>query len=262
MNDDELIQTILAAPEDDEPRQTLAERLEERRDPRGELIRIQLEIAEIHRTQGSLEALAGLLHEQQWTAPVRDQVTRARLHRGFVEEISLGAPDFLARAEALYRIAPVLHLNLLDAAGAMREVCASPALARIVSIRLDGQQIGDEGARAIADSPHLRKLTWLDLGENGVTRAGLEALFASPNLPRLRWLDLRDNDVEEPADQPEGYDESFIIGWKPSAIGAELEARYGRRAFCHYQASFSMFYPPRRGAFLDVARAPLEGERG
>lgn len=81
---------VLARPEADEPRRELAELLVRRGDPRGGLIQVQLDIARIHRAQGSTAELAGLTprerallrgHQAEWTSELpllRAAVGRAR----------------------------------------------------------------------------------------------------------------------------------------------------------------------------------------
>jgi hypothetical protein len=116
------------------------------------------------------------------------------------DEQRIGAPGAdPRRAPDLYRAAPILGLKLVDAAGKLDALCASPVLDRIVWLDLFRQRIGDAGAQAIASSPHLRQLAWLHLGYAGITRAGIEALVASPNLPSLRYVNLVSNPGGNPA---------------------------------------------------------------
>src|SRR6185503_16883749 len=251
--EEQLFERILAAPEDDQPRREYGELLEQRDDPRGELIRIQLQIAEIWRTEGQRDVLAELTvreaallaeHEAEWLRPVASMVAGARLWRGFIDEVRVDARRFVEIAPALYRVAPVLHLAPLVAAGFMEELCASPHLERMVSINLYRQQIGDEGARAIAASPHLGRLAWLELGQNGIGMDGLEALAASTRFPGLAWLGFRTNRVADPTDQPVEYEDDVIIGWQQPDVGAALEAKYGSKTWLHYRPTLAGYYPP------------------
>jgi hypothetical protein len=56
-------------------------------------------------------------------------------------------------------------------------------------------EVGDEGAGALADSPYLRRLTTLDLRFNHVGDAGARRLAASRSLGGLRSLVIWGNDL-------------------------------------------------------------------
>ena len=53
------------------------------------------------------------------------------------------------------------------------------------TLNLDGNQIGDQGALAIAQSPHLSNLKKLDLYNNQISPEGLKALLQSEHLKSL-----------------------------------------------------------------------------
>ena len=268
MIESDLLRRVLASPEDDAPRRDYAELLSKRGDPRGEFIKIQLRIAEIHRdhgrTAGTRAELATLtpkqrsllaLYGDEWSAPAYPVPYReCTFYRGFVEVVDMHAGSFAELAEELYRRVPILHVELDggEAAG-LEQLCRSPAAARIISFGLYGNPVGDAGARAIAASPYVGRLAWLDLRNTGVTREGVEALAASSNLGRLRWVELGLNDVPNPVDQPDEVDGDDIVHWCATAYGKELEARHGHKEWLHYQADSTMWYPPSRQAF-DGAR--------
>jgi Ran GTPase-activating protein (RanGAP) involved in mRNA processing and transport len=69
----------------------------------------------------------------------------------------------------------------------------SPNLARLRTLSLSDNQLGNEGAAALAASPHLARLATLRLDNNGICKNGAEALADSPYLGRLLKLDLRGN---------------------------------------------------------------------
>jgi uncharacterized protein (TIGR02996 family) len=86
-------------------------------------------------------------------------------------------------------------LELLSAGvsvAGLRVLAASPRLAGLRSLTLSGQELGDDGARALAQSPYLN-LTHLALEGAGIGPDGAAALAASPRLSRLRVLNLDRN---------------------------------------------------------------------
>jgi hypothetical protein len=65
-----------------------------------------------------------------------------------------------------------------------------PHVARLRDLDLSRNEIGDEGAAALAESPHLAGLRRLALNGNRITEAGKRALFSLH--PRTN-LELHDN---------------------------------------------------------------------
>ncbi|HYT94282.1 MAG TPA: hypothetical protein VEL76_36540 [Gemmataceae bacterium] len=57
-------------------------------------------------------------------------------------------------------------------------------------LQLTGNDIGSEGARALATSPHLRNLEFRSLAHNPLRSVGVAALANSANLSGLTFLDL------------------------------------------------------------------------
>jgi hypothetical protein len=78
----------------------------------------------------------------------------------------------------------------LTAAGAAH-LAAWPGLAQVRSLTF-GDQIGDDGIRALTESPHATSLEALDLdhGNGSPTAKGVQWLLRSPLAQRLRYLNL------------------------------------------------------------------------
>jgi uncharacterized protein (TIGR02996 family) len=223
-----LLEAILAAPDDDGPRLIYADWLEERGDPHGEFIRLQVALAgaPAHdpRRPAWRERERALLaeHRDAWLGPLRGLFYLGEFRRGFLEEITLKAQTFLDHAAAVCRAAPVRLVRLLKGAAVagpladcahlrrvsalhltdnligddgVRALAASPHLAGLATLRLGGNGLGDLGAEALADAPHLARLTTLNLSGNNIGNAGVRALAQSPYLAGLTALDLRNNQI-------------------------------------------------------------------
>jgi len=83
---------VLQHPDRDQPRLVLADYLQERRDPRGELIQLQVERARATSPDAAAEArIAELLaqHRKRWLEPIRFKHGQFRFARGFVYEVPL-----------------------------------------------------------------------------------------------------------------------------------------------------------------------------
>ena len=75
----------------------------------------------------------------------------------------------------------------------MEELGQCPHLARLRTLDLRGNRIGDSGVKALAASPHFRNLRSVDLSTNNLTDAGLEALSHAAWFHQLESLDLSGN---------------------------------------------------------------------
>ena len=132
---------------------------------------------------------------REWARSLRNLVGGFGFYRGFVESVKIDATAFVDLAPRLYRLAPVLQLDLSGVAPVAGRLFGSPHLRQIRTLSLLRNELGDAEVELLAASPHLGELRWLDLGLNRIGAAGLEALAASPNLPRLEWLGFRVNAV-------------------------------------------------------------------
>lgn len=245
---------VIARPEDDAARLAYADAIVHRDAERAELIDVQVKLARGRREHYMPEGKSELYRREQallnrrakaWAADLEDLVLASKLRRGFPEEVTMDAATFLARADELYRRAPVLHLTLRDARSHTAALFAAPALARLHSLSLHSCHIGDEGARHLADSPHLGKLRWLDLSLNDIGQAGLEALAASTNLPSLGYLGFTSNKVDDPTPRIGGQDEyGMVHDMEHPEAGRDLVRRFGDRAWLTTQIRSD--WPPAR----------------
>ena len=198
---DELLNGVLAAPDDDGPRLILADRYADDGDPRGEFIRLQclaacLPVGDAARVEA--ERVARELfdtHAVEWMAPFRGWAGGVEFRRGFVEAANVEAKMFLARGAKLFALAPIRHLRLLDVGGSLARVMASPLLTRLDELTIYAQYLGHRLGTALSGSPHLRGLRALRVGRNDWHSAGVEALTDAP-WPMLAELDISGNEME------------------------------------------------------------------
>jgi uncharacterized protein (TIGR02996 family) len=242
-----LLQAVVDAPTDDAPRAAYARGVAATDPERAELIEVQLELARARRAHTE-DGHAGLTREEflirshgaAWAAGVRPLVDSWQYLRGFTDVVTLDAARFLASAADLYRRAPVLHLNLTGVQPVAAALFQSPHLARIQSLRLLRNGLGDAEVAALAASPHLANLRWLDLSNNKIGAAGLESLAASRGLPRLGYLGFATNAVSDPT--PRHADEYDAT----STVGEALQRTYGPRPWLDARPRWR--WPPPRDA--------------
>jgi uncharacterized protein (TIGR02996 family) len=182
-----LMAAVLQSPRDDAPRLRLADWLEARSDPRGEFIRVQLELARLGQDADETEPLARrereLLarHEMDWVGPLAEWLSDCKFRRGFIEEATVEAGTFLARGEELFAAAPVEFLRVHEAGAANEDLAACPHLARVRRLHIglddgDSAPLGDQGLVALARSPHLNGLESLTFSMEQIGGEGLVAL--------------------------------------------------------------------------------------
>lgn len=119
----------------------------------------------------------------RWAANIRPLVDAWRFLRGFVEDVKLDAARFLTVAPELYRRAPVLHLDLTGVKPVAAELFQSPHLARIQSLGLPHNGLGDTEIAALADSPTLRTSGG---STSATTRSARPASTSSPRRAACR----------------------------------------------------------------------------
>jgi uncharacterized protein (TIGR02996 family) len=205
---DDLLDAVLAAPDDDGPRLVYADWLEERGDAdRAEFIRVQLRLAQSP-TLADRAREAALLHTHaaKWLAPLRAKGEplhhnlHARFAQGFVEVVWMPADLFLKRAESLLRRAPVRELRVTRATMTeFHHLLAFPPTARLRTLDLSNVYLGDRGAIALADAESLKSIRVLRLRNCRIHDAGAKAFptpwFAWP----LTELDVTHNPLSESA---------------------------------------------------------------
>jgi uncharacterized protein (TIGR02996 family) len=197
-SDTDFLQSIISNAEDDTPRLAYADWLDERGDPRGEFIRVQIELSRMSREDARASPLYtrenSLLvkHEKEWISDVRRLIRGWRFHRGFIEEVVMGVQQFLSHADIVFSSAPIRQLKLLGGQKLIDRVAQSSHLARLNTLVL--YRLTDDGARKLAACPYLAELTELDLWwDCQIGDAGAIALANSLYLCKLTNLRVRED---------------------------------------------------------------------
>jgi len=195
---------VFESPDDDGPRLVYADWLDERCDPRGEFIRLQLALAALlpsHPDRPDLVRRERLLTRQHlavWARGLVGLATRCTFRRGFVEAVALPAAAFVDHAEAIFAAAPIQKVSLQDATQALDRLAGCAHLRRVRHLELSGSNLKDADLRLLLRSPHLGGIENLGLGINLLTDRAAGALAAA-GLKGLRVLDLSHNILRAPA---------------------------------------------------------------
>lgn len=220
------LRRIIARPDADGPRLVYADWLDERGDPRGRFIRVQIALARLGRDHPARPALAAdelrlrEAHAAEWAREFAGRAGRCTFRRGFVEAVTLSARQFADHAAALLAAAPIRAVRLTGVATDLDALAAAP-LRRVRELDLSGNDLGDAAlGRLLAPDRPLERLESLSLTANSLTDRSLAVLrrLAAPRLTRLDLshnhfttaadalvertalarLDLRHNDVRDP----------------------------------------------------------------
>jgi uncharacterized protein (TIGR02996 family) len=215
MREEDFLQFILAHPEDETARLAYADWLLEHGDPastdRAEFIQVQCQLArwsgEFSGWDQWAEAAEKLprlrerekelldAHRAAWAAGVLPLVDSLEFRRGFVENITLNAPNFLRHAPEIFRRAPVLRLRCTTPYGQMAALAQSPYLGRLTGLDFSSVAMRAQDLQALLASPHLGRLTDLNLSRTYLQDAGARILADSPRLAQLRTLNLSFNQL-------------------------------------------------------------------
>lgn len=200
---DELLQAVLAAPDDEAPRLVLADWLTERGDPRGEFISIQCQRARGVEDDGALLAQERALLEAHGASWIPDpSLVRVQFARGFPESVEVLDAMALPQLESFLAREPVRALTFnsaqrLDAA----RFSALPWIDRLTSLSFRGPRPQSPAVLSRAQLPYLldarglRGLRRLELSGQWMEDEGFALLSerGASAFPELEALSVEDD---------------------------------------------------------------------
>lgn len=229
---DSLYRAVLAKPAHDGPRRAYASYLESTGDELGEYIRLSLEE---DRNRGTNKARWLELHNRlmpRLSAPISSWVKSDRPDRGLIAYVRMDGKSFVEHGADVFARAPIQHLDLVDTNDVFAEIVRNPLLAKVQTLSIDRDELGDEEATLLAASPNARNLVYLSLFGNRIGQVGLEAIAASKNLPVLRAFDFGYNDVESPVATMVSDGVSGLEHGQPGGpLAAVIRQKYGDKAW-------------------------------
>lgn len=205
MDNQSFIQAIQTNPSDEIPRLIYADWLDERGDPRGELIRVQCEIARSPENDLKRKQLAQRADElledygETWLEPLRELgalgVSTRCFHLGMLEHLKISAEDFLEHAESLCEIEPALTRVQLTKVSMHLEGLVNRQLpGQISDLDLSANQLISYECETFRGSLIPNQLKSLDLKFNQLDDDGVSELCLT-HWPRLERLDLSGNRI-------------------------------------------------------------------
>jgi uncharacterized protein (TIGR02996 family) len=208
---DAFLKEILANPADREVRLVFADWLEENGDPRGELIRLQIQLEEMKpgdRGYGTVRKKErALLKKHRLFGQLPSRVGEWEFRAGFIEKIELTLTAFRLKAAEIFEENPVQHVVLKAKSAKLDDVAQRPELAKLTSLELRSNHLGNSGLRTLLESPYLTNLKSLTVFSNQITNEGVARLTTNPNLSgltelKIAWNHLNDKATEQIVESP------------------------------------------------------------
>ncbi len=174
MTPDDFIAAIIANPHEDAARLVFADYLEEQGDPRGELIRLQFQLADIDKWDPKRRKLRSrelkLLRQYGHFGSVPTFVKVIGTRGGFIDKVEVSVAKFLKLQDEIFANSPVRSVVL-----------------RYTSAKFDDLQ----------KSEHLEQLSSLKLLNTRARESQLEGLFACGRLRNLRSLLIDESELPQ-----------------------------------------------------------------
>ena len=188
------LQDIVDHPDDPTTRLIYADWLEERDDPRSELIRLQHVERKKTDVECVREQVLGFREETRWKAYFASRnipLANIWFRGGLPYKISMTAPDFLEHASTVFHTAPIqaVHLSNVDHQ-LLSFVCCNSVTERLRELDLHGCNLGNWGAYTLAHGPHLANLRTLNVASTGMNSDSIRHLTTSPILTAIEHVNL------------------------------------------------------------------------
>lgn len=200
---DAFLKEIVAHPADREVRLVFADWLEEQGDPRGELIRLQIQLEGMTPDDRGYATIRkrerALFRQHMLFGQLPARVSGWEFRAGFIERIELTLTAFLKHGREIFERNPVQHATLKAKSAKLEKIAQMPELSKLRSIELRGNQLGNAGLRTLLDSPHLTNLRSLTVYSNQLTDEAIAHLARLPVLSGLTELRIAWNTLSDAA---------------------------------------------------------------
>src|SRR3989338_6893063 len=200
LDKDDLMNRIIENPDDDSVRLYYASAIQKVDSDLSEFIRYSISLSRIGCEHPDYFRIAHrvskLVPEQRvrvlvgWPEEVANSLKFIDFNRGFVELLTISASNLLNHAQKLFSLAPIRHLNILEAKKYLPEIASQPWLRRIRSLSISQCGLDDQDIATFLNSSDLHELCWLNLSYNQIGVDGIRNMIDSKSVPKLRHVNL------------------------------------------------------------------------
>jgi uncharacterized protein (TIGR02996 family) len=198
-----LLEAVLADPADDLPRTVYADWMQQREDPRGELITLQLAASRLPKgakrraLENKAESLIAM-HKKTWAPPFG----KYTYERGFAVLWKVPVDTFPRYATAVFAAEPIQTLdvsqgNALDPSPSIEPMLARPELARVKRLEIRRVRIPVEMFAKFVATKSLANLRELDLTYAAMSKSSIESLTQLAAFTKLEKLCLSGTRVDD-----------------------------------------------------------------
>ena len=239
---DDLYRAVLAKPAHDGPRRAYAKNLETTGDELGEYIRLSFDTDRNRPANKDRQLELHNKLQSRLTAPIASWIRSHQPDRGLVALVKMDGQTFIDHGADVFAQAPIQHLDLVDTKAVFAQVMNNPILAKVQTLTLTSDGLGDVEAKLLADSPHLKYLVYLSLYGNEIGQPGLEAIAASTNLPALKVFHFEYNAVDSPVGTTVSDGVSGLEHYQPGGpLAAVIKQKYGNKAWLEMPPNIDRF---------------------
>lgn len=202
---EDLLRAVLRAPDDDAVRRVYGDLLSSEGDPRGELLQVQCDLAQLvepenhedvaRRTALRRRELALTAQcTKEWLARFKPAIRSCTFSRGMIDHVSGPPRPLIDSLPRVFEHEPLESLRLrtvtVDNAAALTRAVG---VERLRSLRISESRLGAKGAATLFDADRFGNLRSLDLYQAGLGDRGALTLAQSAVMARLESLVLSGN---------------------------------------------------------------------
>ena len=186
------LESVVQHPHNDQPRLVLADYLEERGDPRAELIRLQFRTADLSKRDPSYPQLRrrelALLRKLGPFATPREECKVLGYRGGFVDHIQLTITRFLKWQDELFAELPVRYVTFTGRSSQFDRLAESAHLPELAGVRFHKNEAGLDGMPQLIGKVAWKRLESLEVADHtdGFLFRKIASSQAKGTLRRLR----------------------------------------------------------------------------
>jgi len=203
MEIEDFVQTIIDEPDNDNHRLVLADFLEERGDPRAEMIRLQFQLKEMDRSDSKRAKLRTrelkLLRTHGGFGSIPKGVKIRQWHGGFIDEIELTLARFMSLGDEIFSSSPVRSVILTANTKRFKKMLNLKFLPKLQRVIFKNNHLPDEELAEFLKLPALKNIRELSVRNQDSGNLIVETICEMPHFENLDALEVSGMSVDDNA---------------------------------------------------------------